>query len=185
MHWFTSWLPSSLAGETFHTSFGPDFPAPLQNCTVPSVSCVIQLLLCCHHPISPTVHLCALCCHRAVSPPPCSFVTASPASWSWAALSEIAGMQHDPAAGCRQSRYPQLARLSRRASKAAWDVSAPDCLSGWEKCCHSAASTPSPDQMFCGSALIWSELCCKLYFCVSFWSASSSGSVIFIHQFLF
>ena len=58
----------------------------------------------------------------------------------------------------KQSGYPQLARLSGRAPQSAWDLPSPDCLSAWETCCHSAASTPSPDQMLCKSGLIWSEL---------------------------
>lgn len=114
-----------------------------------------------------------------------AFVTASAASCSWVALSEIMDTSTAPLQAASRAGIPQPGRLSRRASKPAWDISAPDCLSGWETSCHSAASTPSPHQMFCGSALIWAELWCKLYFCVYFSSASSSCSVIFIHQFLF
>lgn len=130
-------------------------------------------------PMSPTLQL---CCCRPDSLPPCSLCHSLSCLLF---VSETLGRQHGPAAGCRQGRCPQRARLSRTASKPAWDIPAPDCLSGCGTCCHSAASTPSPDQMFCGSAFIRSELWRKLYFCVYFSSACSSSSVIFIHQFLF
>lgn len=173
MHWFIHGCPAQRQVRLCIPGLELTF-LPLYTPALSPVFPVTLLLLCCHH-VPYHAPLCALllqtCLPTSLQP-----VTASPASCL--ALSVITAPLQ------AQSRYVQLARLSRRAPKPAWDISAPDCLSACETCCHSAASTPSPDQMFYRPAFICSELGYKLYFCVYFSSASSFGSVIFIHQFL-
>lgn len=124
----------------------------------------------------------------AVLPPYLLFTflfLAFPSSSLQAALSVGTGVQHSPAAG-REAEQVSPARLSSRASEPAGDLlSLPVSLSTCQPRCHSAASTPSPDQMLCRPGLIWSELWCELYFCDYFSSAFPSCSVILMFQFLF
>lgn len=150
------------------TTLGTSSTAPSQSCS--------------HLVMYPFVSLPA-----AVLPPYlfALLLLAFPSSFLQAALSVGTGVKSSPAAG-REAEQVSPARLSRGASEPARDLlSLPVSLSTCQPHCHSAASTPSPDQMLCRPGLIWSELWCKLYFCDYFSSAFPSCSVILMFQFLF